>query len=125
MSKVGKFDKNHVQEESIEDSHNHPHNHNDHCCVDEHDAAHDHNHKEHHDHDHDANEHCHSHEHDHATHDHSGHDHSGHDHSHNELIVEDDDVIENANDIVWHVEGMDCAACAATITTALQHMPGV
>lgn len=127
MSKVGKFDKNHEHEESVEDSHNHPHNHNDHCCVDEHSAAHEHNHKEHHDHDHDENEHCHchSHEHDHATHDHSGHDHSGHDHSHNELIIEDDDVIENANDIVWHVEGMDCAACAATITTALQHMPGV
>lgn len=54
---------------------------------------------------------------------HEGHEHD--EHMHMETITDDKLVMEKAGDIVWHVEGMDCAACAATITTALKRMPGV
>ena len=80
-----------------------------------------HYHDDHHDHEHDhkhaLNEHCHDHLHEH-------HNHSDHDHD-DDSFVEDDPQLEEGNDSLWRVEGMDCAACARTITTALERMPGV
>ncbi|MHC5307683.1 heavy metal translocating P-type ATPase [Bartonella sp. LJL80] len=51
------------------------------------------------------------------------HDHHGHEHEHEHEKI-DDTFVEEKNSIVWHVEGMDCTSCAATIAKALQRMPG-
>jgi len=36
-----------------------------------------------------------------------------------------DEARPGKDDLLWRVEGMDCASCAATITTALERLPGV
>lgn len=102
-------------------------------------------------HDHDAHEPHQGHAHDHKAHDHSphvhgpgcnhddhGHDNKQHDHvahqpkvhvhgpncSHDHAVP----VTETpapADHLVWKVEGMDCASCAATIRMALERVPGV
>ncbi|MBH9994969.1 MULTISPECIES: heavy metal translocating P-type ATPase [Bartonella] len=89
---------------------------------------HDHEHHAHAGHHHDEH---HEHTHDHCSddhyHDHS-HDHHNHSHEHDdedEEIIDDDPRLEAGNDSLWRVEGMDCAACARTITTALERMSGV
>ncbi|CAM1652141.1 unnamed protein product [Bartonella apihabitans] len=79
-----------------------------------------HHHDEHHEHTHDhcSDDHCHDHSHDHHNH---SHEHDDED----EEIIDDDPRLEVGNDSLWRVEGMDCAACARTITTALERMSGV
>ena len=79
-----------------------------------------HHHDEHHEHAHDhcSADHCHDHSHEHHNH---SHEHDDED----EEIVDDDPRLEAGNDSLWRVEGMDCAACARTITTALERMSGV
>lgn len=70
------------------------------------------------DHDHDHGEHKHD--------AHSSHDHGpdcGHDHDSGDQTVVT--ALPSAGQIVWNVEGMDCASCAATIQTALERVPGV
>lgn len=63
----------------------------------------------HHDHDHDHN------------HDHGNHAHENDEHNE---TADEAKFIEPTGSIAWHVEGMDCAACAATITTAISRLPG-
>lgn len=54
------------------------------------------------------------------------HDHDNHDHHHeNEHDDISNDGVETPGSITWHVEGMDCASCAATITSVVSHLPGV
>ncbi|CAM1629335.1 unnamed protein product [Bartonella apihabitans] len=79
-----------------------------------------HHHDDHHEHTHDhcSDDHCHDHSHDHHNH---SHEHDDED----EEIIDDDPRLEVGNDSLWRVEGMDCAACARTITTALERMSGV
>ncbi|MBI0001016.1 cadmium-translocating P-type ATPase [Bartonella sp. W8122] len=79
-----------------------------------------HHHDDHHEHTHDhcSDDHCHDHSHDHHNH---SHEHDDED----EEIIDDDPRLEAGNDSLWRVEGMDCAACARTITTALERMSGV
>ncbi|CAM1638338.1 heavy metal translocating P-type ATPase [Bartonella apihabitans] len=79
-----------------------------------------HHHDEHHEHTHDhcSDDHYHDHSHDHHNH---SHEHDDED----EEIIDDDPRLEAGNDSLWRVEGMDCAACARTITTALERMSGV
>jgi Cd2+/Zn2+-exporting ATPase len=48
------------------------------------------------------------------------HDHAGHHHA-----APAAEVAPLAGELVYRVEGMDCASCAATITTAVGRMPGV
>ena len=86
----------------------------------EHHAHAGHHHDEHHEHTHDhcSDDHCHDHSHEHHNH---SHEHDDED----EEIIDDDPRLEAGNDSLWRVEGMDCAACARTITTALERMSGV
>ena len=81
-------------------------------------------HDEHH-HSPSSGDHCQNHSHEGHMHRHCHDDHDDHDEEH-DFIADDDvelDVDDNA--AIWRVEGMDCAACARTITTALERMPGV
>lgn len=86
----------------------------------EHHAHAGHHHDVHHEHTHDhcSGDHCHDHSHEHHNH---SHEHDDED----EEIIDDDPRLEAGNDSLWRVEGMDCAACARTITTALERMSGV
>ena len=86
----------------------------------EHHAHAGHHHDDYHEHTHDhcSDDHCHDHSHDHHNH---SHEHDDED----EEIIDDDPRLEAGNDSLWRVEGMDCAACARTITTALERMSGV
>lgn len=94
-------------------------------------ADHDHGHAEqdHEDHDHPA----HDHEgHDHENHDHEGHDHENHDHDHvghDHDHFHKDEALPQALPAVgqtrFQVGGMDCAACAAKIDTAVRRIDGV
>ena len=86
----------------------------------EHHAHAGHHHDDHHEHTHDhcSDDHCHDHSHEHHNH---SHEHDDED----EEIIDDDPRLEAGNDSLWRVEGMDCAACARTITTALERMSGV
>ncbi len=94
-----------------EDEHHHEHHSR---------AGHSHDDSHKHSDDQCCGDHCHEHSHEHHNHSHS-HDHDDED----EKIVEDDPRLEAGNDCLWRVEGMDCAACARTITTALERMSGV
>lgn len=63
------------------------------------------------------------HVHEHTTHDHVPHVHGpncSHDH-----VAPAIETPASADHLVWKVEGMDCASCAATIRTALVRVPGV
>ncbi|EJF90405.1 heavy metal translocating P-type ATPase [Bartonella tamiae] len=58
----------------------------------------------------------------------SGHKHDNgyHCHHHHDNIVQDDEIINtDKNTRVWHIEGMDCAACAAKITSTVRRLKGV
>jgi Cd2+/Zn2+-exporting ATPase len=66
--------------------------------------------------------------HDHKQHDHTAHQHTGHVHGPNcshDHAVPATETPAPADHLVWKVEGMDCASCAATIRTALERVPGV
>lgn len=52
-------------------------------------------------------------------HGHAEHSHTGHDHQKTPTITPE------AVELAYRVEGMDCASCAATITSAIGKMPGV
>ncbi|PYE89028.1 Cd2+/Zn2+-exporting ATPase [Phyllobacterium leguminum] len=67
--------------------------------------------------------------HDHAKHDceeHGsccGHHHHNHDHAHG--AAQEIEIAATTNSFRFHVEGMDCASCAAKIDTAVRRLPGV
>lgn len=73
-----------------------------------------------------------SHDHEHRQSDRTGHNHQQHHHHHKDSACCDTscatplskDDAPSVGDSIWKVEGMDCASCAATITTALQRLPG-
>ncbi|MCM2477298.1 cadmium-translocating P-type ATPase [Rhizobium sp. CG5] len=65
-----------------------------------------------------GHDHGHSHGHDHS-HDHAGHSHAGHE------LRDTPAIAQKAGELAYRVEGMDCASCAATITSAIGKMPGV
>jgi Cd2+/Zn2+-exporting ATPase len=66
--------------------------------------------------------------HDHKQRDHAAHQHTAHVHGPNcshDHAVPATGTPAPADHLVWKVEGMDCASCAATIRTALERVPGV
>lgn len=71
-----------------------------------------------------SGDHCQNHEHEEHMHHHCHSEHDDHDED-NDVVVEDEEKLEADNNSIWRVEGMDCAACAATITKALERMGGV
>ncbi len=72
--------------------------------------------------------HDHHHGHDDKQHDHAAHQHDVHIHGPNcshDHAVPATEAAAPADHLVWKVEGMDCASCAATIGAALERVPGV
>ena len=119
----------HAEHDHDHSGHNHDHNHDhgEHEHGSECACGHDHNH-DHAGHDHDHSGHNHDHDHDHAGHDHSGHNHShdhGHNHDHTENETDTGELDLTNDSLVFRVEGMDCADCAAKLRQQVAKLAGV
>lgn len=98
----------------------------------DHDHDHDHDHEHHHHHHHDGEAcHCgeeHDHDHDHEHHHHHHHDgeacHCGEDHDHGHEHQEHH-YHGNAPQVVYTIEGLDCANCAAKLERRMNDLPEV